>query len=172
VTGISFSPAEFISKLRDNQFASDAFALTGVVTVSNDDDSALLFAFGTECANWVKIPIQMIDTVQFLRVVPCKDHNHPLVTLIFRSPQSVEAQAVIALAKAAISSSNPQQRKESQALSDPISGHSLQQHALLAERHALMAQHHSLMATLDAANTVPPDANGRCPMATSECILV
>lgn len=171
MAGMSFSAAEFIAKLREDHFASTPLTATGLVTISEDDDSALLFAYGTDCSNWIKVPVQMIDSVQFLRVIPCKDHNHPLVTLIFRSPQSSEAQTLAALARlATITASNSQASRGAEVLGVPVSGHASQQHAFIAQHHAviaqhhsLMAQHHSLMATLNVANTVAPDANGKCP---------
>jgi hypothetical protein len=158
VANISFSAAEFIVKLRDGQFASPPLTATGLVKVSEDEANTLLFAHGTDCTNWVEVPVQMIDSVEFLRVVPCKDHTHPLVTLVFAVPKSPEAQTFAAIAKSASAASfHPQTPSALQVLGVPVQTHPLQPHAF--------------MAALKETNTVAPDPNGHCPDGYFPCHL-
>ena len=170
MVGASFSAAEFVTKLREGHFRSAPLMVTGLVKPSEDDADALLIAHPDDCINWTKIPVPLLENVQFLRIMPCKDHSHPLVTLIFRIPHS-EVQTFVGITKLMSAASSSQQASRTvQMLGDPASGnrqrhHALiaQHHALLAQHHALIAQQHSLMETFDPSNTRPPDANGKCP---------
>lgn len=75
-----FTPAEFLKRLEDKQFKKTS-SLVGLVKLSNDADS-IDFSF-TNCESWVTIRTSFIQEIQFIRSVPCKDHQHPLVEMVF-----------------------------------------------------------------------------------------
>jgi hypothetical protein len=155
MAGISFSAADFVAKLRAGEFASAPLTTTGLVKLSEDDGDALLFAHANDCSNWVKIPVSLLESVEFLRTMPCKDHSHPLVTLLFRAPQSAEAQTFAAIAKLISAASlNPQASRAAHLLGTPV--------------HAPV-QPHAFIAALDLPDTVAPDANGNCPDGYTPC---
>jgi hypothetical protein len=160
MAGISFTAADFVAKFREGHFASAPLSATGLVKLPDDERpkskgketaiTALQFAHGSDCDHWVTIPLTLIDRVDFLRVVRCKDHNHPLVTLIFSVPQSPEAQTFHEIAKlASAASSNPSVTRGASALTTSIPHDSLQAHAFLTPS--------------DMPEFVRPNPDGQCP---------
>jgi hypothetical protein len=96
----TYSPREFLAKLREDDFKS-TFHITGMVkSFDEEDDSRILFAVGTDCANWIEIPVSMIEKIELVEVAACKDHTHPLVNLYFADPTTEEAQLFASLARA------------------------------------------------------------------------
>jgi hypothetical protein len=164
--GISFIAAEFVVKLREGHFSSPPMSATGLVKLPDDEAvkgkgkakviEALQFVHGSDCDHWVSVPLRLIDRVDFLRVVRCKDHSHPLVTLIFSVPETDEAKTFAAIANltSAASSNLPGSRSFS-VLGAPVSFHPAQSHAFLT--------------TLNMAGPVAPDANGICPPGYHPC---
>lgn len=145
MAGISFSTAEFVRKLRAGEFASAPLAATGLVKTSEEEDG-LLFAHGSDCTNWISIPTRLIDRVEFLQVVPCKDHSHPLVTLVFSIPESPEAQVFAGLAKLTSSASpNPQPIRSVPVFSAPLAAHPLQPHAFFTSFDVPNPSAHALL---------------------------
>jgi hypothetical protein len=117
--GKSFSAAEFIKRFRAGEFAAAPLEATGFVKLPEEGDG-LLFSHANDCSSWVSVPRKLIDHVEFLRVVSCKDHHHPLVTLTFSAPESSEAQVFAGLAKLTqASSSNLQGLPSVPVLSSP-----------------------------------------------------
>jgi len=92
---------EFVDQLRHDEIRPQ-LTLTGMVKTPDDDDTQLLFAFGTSCADWTSVPLDSIETVEVLDSVPCKDHAHPLVNLTLRKPESSEGDMFTALLAAAV----------------------------------------------------------------------
>lgn len=71
---------------------------TGMVKVSESETESLLFSEGSGCEDWVKLPLTMIQMVEYLDSVPCKDHQHPRVNLYVVVPPSAD-ETVTALGK-------------------------------------------------------------------------
>jgi hypothetical protein len=98
MASITFSVAEFVAKLRAGSFVSNPLVVTGFVKLPEEGD-VLLLAQGHGCTNWNPIALPLIERVEFHRVVPCKDHSHPLVSLTLAQPESEEAQTFANIAK-------------------------------------------------------------------------
>jgi hypothetical protein len=94
--GMSFTPDEFLAALAEDNFKQPV-VLTGMVKKADDPDS-VMFASGTLCQNWVKIPLKtMVERVERLGKVPCRDHTHELVRLYLKQPEGPEAGVLAAL---------------------------------------------------------------------------
>jgi hypothetical protein len=87
----TLSPSEFISKLKRDELGLP-LSLIGLVKGPNDKDKTIQFAVGRKCDNWTTIPVDAIDSVQFLRNTFCRDHSHPLVKLYLNLPKSGDAK--------------------------------------------------------------------------------
>jgi hypothetical protein len=96
-----FTAQEFIDKLRSDAIEAP-LALTGMVKLPEDHSTELMFAPGTRCVDWMSVPLDAIESVEVLDVVPCDDHTHPLVTLTFKAPESSEGALFAALLRAAV----------------------------------------------------------------------
>jgi hypothetical protein len=77
--------------------SNSSLIFTGLIDRS-DDEQSILFASGSDCQDWRKIPTSTIEKVQFIQTVRCKDHTHPLVHIFFREPQNDEGRAFAAVA--------------------------------------------------------------------------
>jgi hypothetical protein len=99
--GQVFSALNFIEKLSKNEL-EPSFKLTGMVKKDDADEKSLLFTNGS-CTQWVKIASDMIESIELIDTVSCRDHTHPLVTITFTQPSSEEALAYAKLAQIASS---------------------------------------------------------------------
>jgi hypothetical protein len=96
-----FTPDEFLKKLVNNEFLKNA-PIIGMVKASATA-KALDFSF-TTCETWVTIPTSVIKEIVFLRSVPCKEHNHPLVEITFQPFGTDEGKALFSLLNSIASS--------------------------------------------------------------------
>jgi hypothetical protein len=96
----TFTPQEFIEKLTRDELTAP-LALTGMVKTAEESSTEVMFAIGSDCAGWTSVPLNMIDNVEVLGVVPCKDHTHHRVRLTFNPPTSPEGTVFAALLNAA-----------------------------------------------------------------------
>jgi hypothetical protein len=62
-----------------------AITLAGMVKKSDDGPSHILFA-PANCDEWLGIPSSMIEKVEVVGKVPCKDHRHDYVVLYLSEP--------------------------------------------------------------------------------------
>ena len=165
MAGISFTAADFAAKLREGHFASAPLSVTGLVKLPDDEGvrgrgketaiKALQFAHGSNCDHWITVPLTLIDRVDFLRVVRCKDHSHPLVTLVFSLPQTSEAQTFAAIAN--LASAPPATSPLTRAVpvfNAPIAYHPVQTDAFLTR--------FNMASAVSSDGTVSP-TDGRCP---------
>jgi hypothetical protein len=80
-----YEGAKFAEALSSGTF-KQPIVLTGLAKQAENDNNAIMFAEGTLCQSWVKIPADMIDKVEYLATITCRDHEHPLVTLYLEDP--------------------------------------------------------------------------------------
>jgi len=80
---MKMSPQEFQKALSQNSLVRP-FVLQGLAKES-DDGAALMFSIDG-CGTWIPVPLELIEEVDFLNHVPCKDHSHPLVRLVLKRP--------------------------------------------------------------------------------------
>jgi hypothetical protein len=97
----TFSAQEFVQKLGREGF-SMPLRLTGLVKLPEESAAGLQFALGTRCTDWTTIPLDVVESVEVRQTVPCRDHEHPLVTLTLKAPESAEAAAFAALLRVAL----------------------------------------------------------------------
>jgi hypothetical protein len=88
---------EFVEHLRRR--ANNAHVFTGIAKAVEGEPDSVMFARSTDCTQWVKIPVDMIDHVEKIETVICQDHTHQAVHLFLKPPQSAEGQAFAALAQ-------------------------------------------------------------------------
>jgi hypothetical protein len=95
----NFTAKEFMKKLADDDFETAVpLILTGMVKPA-EDDQHLIFALGFNCANWFALPVEMIENIQWLGSVPCKDHAHPFVNITIKEPEDERTKVFANLAK-------------------------------------------------------------------------
>jgi len=102
----SYSPSEFLESLKRNELKQPT-ALRGMVKAAEDDPKSLMFVPGTSCRSWTKIPLALIESVQFVKNVPCKDHTHPLVVLHLAEPKTDEGRMMLSLLQAVAPTEKP-----------------------------------------------------------------
>jgi hypothetical protein len=93
----TLKPDDFFEKLEKGELSAAPVRLTGMVKKADGSEKAIRFAPGTNCAGWVTIPLDLIEGVEMLRTVPCRDHTHPFVKLTLKEPRSPEGKALFAL---------------------------------------------------------------------------
>lgn len=91
-----YSPQDFLERLVNNDFRRPLI-ITGMIKKAENSDQ-FLFTFGTSCANWRKVPLNIIDNIEVLNFVHCNDHAHPLVKMTFKEPESEESLLFASLA--------------------------------------------------------------------------
>jgi hypothetical protein len=94
----SFSGPEFLKALIEGTLKPSLFRV-GMVKPCDQDAYALMFAEGASCEHWVKIPLDMIESIEHLGDAPCVDHQHPRVRLHLKDapPESREAAVYASL---------------------------------------------------------------------------
>jgi hypothetical protein len=97
----TFSAQEFVERLGRDGLAPP-LRLTGLVKLPEESGDGLEFALGTRCENWTTLPLALVENVEVRQTVPCRDHEHPLVTLTLKVPESGEAAAFAALLRVAL----------------------------------------------------------------------
>jgi hypothetical protein len=85
-----FSGEEFALALVEGSLI-DPLVLTGMIKRSETDSTILQFTPSTVCENWVPIPIKMIEAIDRISKVPCRDHAHEYVQLTLKEPTNPEA---------------------------------------------------------------------------------
>jgi hypothetical protein len=58
----------------------------------------VLFAIGTNCAHWRVVPLNLVESIEALEIVPCRDHTHPLVKMYFKKPNAEDSMLFASLA--------------------------------------------------------------------------
>ena len=82
------SPTEFQQALAAKTLRSPLI-LTGLAKEA-DDNSSIMFS-PDDCLTWIRIPLTLLEEIEFLGEVPCKDHSHPLVRLNLKRPSGDES---------------------------------------------------------------------------------
>lgn len=117
-------PSEFWRVLKNNDFPTSKrkIAIGGMAKIDDADASVILLAPSLSCSGWSPIPLSIIESVETLRMVKCKDHNHPLVRIILKqndiSPEAVGLLSIIASLQSFISFSTKAHYRGFRALRD------------------------------------------------------
>lgn len=91
----SFSGEDFAKALVEGSL-KEPLVLFGMVK-SSEDPKVVLFSLGTSCQQWTSIPIEMVNKVEWLGKISCRDHTHDLVLLFLIDEGSPVIQAFAAL---------------------------------------------------------------------------
>lgn len=73
----TFTGAEFVKALTSGGLQRPII-LIGMAKPAENDPAHILFS-PAGCENWVRVPVELIESAEYHADAPCKDHNHPLV---------------------------------------------------------------------------------------------
>ena len=105
---MALSANESLEQLHDDKLNLPApLALVGMVKKSEGKGKAFQFALGGNCSGWVTIPLELVEDVEVLRTVTCKDHSHPLVNLKLKAPRTPEGKLFAAMLEGMQSATPP-----------------------------------------------------------------
>ena len=79
----TFTANDFIEKLNNDELRAPLICEGFAKPIENNRE-AFLFSIGTSCEEWTKIPLELIEKVEFIGEVSCRDHLHPLVRVHFK----------------------------------------------------------------------------------------
>ena len=86
--------AEFLSRLAASAPAKPApLDLVGLAKPDDSDPANIALSVSADCKRWHAIPAGMVEGVQTLQTVSCRDHTHPLVRLFLRRPAKEDVSA-------------------------------------------------------------------------------
>ena len=81
---------EFLGRLKEGSLGNpEHLEMVGVVKL--DGSGQLLFSASTDCANWVAMASDDIDTVQHLGTLKCGGHGHPFVRITLKASEGGSA---------------------------------------------------------------------------------
>jgi hypothetical protein len=81
----TFTGKDFVKQLSADALKQPLEKI-GIVKKHDQDTSAILFSEGSACGRWTMIPVDIIEEVTVLGHVTCRDHEHPLVKIVFKEP--------------------------------------------------------------------------------------
>lgn len=96
-----YTGEEFVKALTSERGIPSSGAplhLVGMVKASvGGETDSVLFAPGGSCASWTPVPVKMIQSVEHLGKVPCRDHEHDHVRLHVKPPTTDEGRVLAAV---------------------------------------------------------------------------
>jgi len=90
----TFTGPDFLKALKEGDFKPSLFRI-GMVKPCDDDHNAMMFAEGNSCKRWVKVPLDMIASIDHLGESPCLDHQHPRVRLHLKDSPTLSREAEV-----------------------------------------------------------------------------
>jgi hypothetical protein len=81
----SFTGEEFVKAFEKGRL-KQPLVLTGMTKQAETGSNAILFSMGVSCGSWIRIPVEMIDKVEHVATINCRDHEHPYVSLYLKEP--------------------------------------------------------------------------------------
>jgi hypothetical protein len=89
---------QFVKALKAGQLSPPQLTVDGMVmpladapTPNNPSDiAAFLFSPGTTCALWISVPASVVEKIDHIGTVSCKDHQHEYVRLHLKLPNTAE----------------------------------------------------------------------------------
>jgi hypothetical protein len=95
---MTLSATDFLERLQQDRLdESMSTTWVGMAKMSEGKGRTFQFAPGLHCSGWVAIPLELVEEVEVLRKVTCKDHSHPLVSLRLKAPRTPEGKVFFAL---------------------------------------------------------------------------
>ncbi|HEY7311895.1 MAG TPA: hypothetical protein VH643_21200 [Gemmataceae bacterium] len=87
---------EFVNALKAGQLSQSELTVEGMVKPliepmpGGPSHGAFLFSPGTTCALWIPVPDSVIEKIDHIGTVTCKDHQHEYVRLHLKLPHTPE----------------------------------------------------------------------------------
>lgn len=94
-------PEELIRLLQEGELESDVSLSGGVIREGmvrpvDDNPQGVLFSEGRSCRNWTRIPLDAIESVEYVGLAHCHNHQHPYVRLRLVVPTDNPTAALFA----------------------------------------------------------------------------
>lgn len=92
---------EFLNALANGQLTptveteqqpATGIIFVGIVKLAEGEDRHILFSPSVTCLNWFDLPVEIIEEVEPLGKIPCRDHKHDLVLIQLKEPSTPEAK--------------------------------------------------------------------------------
>ncbi len=84
----SYNPTEFLSKLSANELPDPSdLTIVGLAKSEETSRSVLYFSLSPSCEKWLTIPIEIVESIEHLRTITCRDHQHPVVRIRFKQAE-------------------------------------------------------------------------------------
>lgn len=91
----SYSSTDFLAKLSADSLDDPVdVAVLGLVRVDRSNASFLQFSSSSSCDRWLPVPTEVIESIDHLKTVSCKDHQHPLVKIKLKRPDATRQDAL------------------------------------------------------------------------------
>ncbi|MFY9822659.1 MAG: hypothetical protein WAM82_14835 [Thermoanaerobaculia bacterium] len=90
----SYTAGEFLKRLAEGALRT-LLICEGFAKSVEGSYEAFLFSLGTSCEEWTKIPVEMVEKVEFLGERSCRDHSHPLIRIHFKESPANEPFAAV-----------------------------------------------------------------------------
>ncbi len=94
--GVEFLDALARGELQEGFAQGGPIIREGMVKREESEAGTLLFSEGSSCRTWTCIPAHMIEQVELIRTVDCRDHQHPFVRLHLKAPMDNSDAGVFA----------------------------------------------------------------------------
>jgi hypothetical protein len=90
----TYTADEFLKRLNSGTLRTPLICEGFAKSVEGSRDE-FLFSPGVSCEEWTKIPVKIIEKVEFIEEHSCRDHSHPLVQIHFNEPQGDDPFAAV-----------------------------------------------------------------------------
>ena len=90
----TYTAGEFLKRLTEGALRTP-LVCEGFAKPAEGSYEAFIFSLGTSCESWIKIPIEIVEKVEFLGEGSCRDHSHPFIQIHFKEPSVNEPSAVV-----------------------------------------------------------------------------
>src|SRR5438874_2049401 len=90
-----FTATDFVKALSEGGLHR-SIVREGMVKLIDGDQGAILFSEGTTCQTWVRVPLSLIERVEYRSNVRCQEHEHPFVRLHLKAPADNPAAELFA----------------------------------------------------------------------------
>jgi len=89
-----FTGEAFLEALADGSL-TEPLIRVGMVKLQADSSDEFLFSEGGCGSEWIAVPVDLVEKATFVRMLPCRDHQHPLVALEFKAPPKGDSAAAL-----------------------------------------------------------------------------
>jgi hypothetical protein len=80
-----YKPDDFMKALAEGSLVEPIIRV-GMVKLDPNDQHAFLFSEGGSCGSWLKVPVEVVENIEFLGTRPCRDDEHPFVRVRLKDP--------------------------------------------------------------------------------------